>query len=91
MLCGVIICGGKKFLVVNYDDTPTKLFLSMTGIHRTVLCMNNFRFIWASTVLCKTNVNEICRNKRNNANFGNQIANFRFRRKSGEISALLLF
>ena len=28
-------------MVVNYDDTSTKLFLSMTGIHRTVLCMNN--------------------------------------------------
>ena len=44
-----------------------------------------------STVLCKRNANEICRNKRNYANFGNQIANFRFRRKSGEISVLLLF
>ena len=43
------------------------------------------------TVLCKRNANEICRNKRNNANVGNHIANFRFRRKSGEISVLLLF
>ena len=36
------------------------------------------------TVLCKRNAGEI-------TNFGNQIANFRFRRNSGEISVLLLF
>ena len=44
-----------------------------------------------ATVLCKRNANEICRNQRNYANFGTQISNFRFRRKCGEISVLLLF
>ena len=30
------------------------------------------------TVLCKRNAHEICRNKRNYANFGNQIANLQY-------------
>ena len=40
MLCGVIICG-KKFLVVNYDDTSTKLWQVYTAQF----------FVWIISVL----------------------------------------
>ena len=43
------------------------------------------------TVLCKRNESELRRNSAKFANFGEQIAIFRFRRKFGEISARLLY
>ena len=42
-------------------------------------------------VLCKRNESELRKNWAKFANFGEQIENFRFRRKFGEISAHVLF
>ena len=71
-----------------YLSCKTKLALYYTLIYPYITYCNS---TWSCTVLCKRNANEICRNQRNYANFGTQISNFRFRRKCGEISVLLLF
>ena len=73
-------------------DVPVhakKRFIIETFIHITFsLLAKLFCISWQvsdSTVLCKRNANEICRNQRNYANFGNQISNFRFRTLSERI------
>ena len=62
----MIICGGKKFLVVSYEDTSTKFSgceingtLYFRGIHSHSVC-GNFRFTDAERVrivLTRVNTN----------------------------------
>ena len=72
-----------------------KVFNVTDATYLTNLTMRTnavFTFIFFNaTVLCKRNENELRRNSAKFANFHEQIANFRFRRKFGEISAHLLF
>ena len=66
----------KQFVQISGLCGPR--FLSYLSKHFTHLCK----------VLCKKKASEICQNQQNYVNFGNQIANFRFKRKSGEIFLL---